>query len=181
MGAWKNALFLQEKTHVHKIPPFRGGGDFGFFGGGGSADFIFMGARIFLRFATRFARIDPRESLAIETPIFIVRQANSHESLESPNSRESPDSRESCESIRANHATKSQGVAKCRKVSQSIVGRFPRRQWHVEFSPCFFLATTAFGCPEGSSSLAIIAFGFIVRKYYYRLGKIDKRSLDSLI
>ena len=32
------------KTHVHKIPRFRGG----FWGGGGSADFIFMGARIFL-------------------------------------------------------------------------------------------------------------------------------------
>ena len=25
MGAWKNAFFLQEKTHVPKIPPFRGG------------------------------------------------------------------------------------------------------------------------------------------------------------
>ena len=34
------------KTHVHKIPRFRGGG----FGGGGSADFIFMGTRIFLIF-----------------------------------------------------------------------------------------------------------------------------------
>ena len=32
------------KTHVHKILRFRGG----FWGGGGSADFIFMGARIFL-------------------------------------------------------------------------------------------------------------------------------------
>ena len=31
------------KTHVHKIPRFFGG-----FWGGGSADFIFMGARIFL-------------------------------------------------------------------------------------------------------------------------------------
>ena len=31
------------KTHVHKIPRFRV-----FFFGGGSADFIFMGARIFL-------------------------------------------------------------------------------------------------------------------------------------
>ena len=37
------------KTHVHKIPRFRGGGYFG--SGGGSADFIFMGARIFLTFA----------------------------------------------------------------------------------------------------------------------------------
>ena len=48
MDAWKNALFLQEKNHVHKIPRFRGGGGIlGF--GGGSADFIFMGARIFLK------------------------------------------------------------------------------------------------------------------------------------
>ena len=36
------------KNHVRKIPPFKGGG----FGGGGSADFIFMGARIFLIFKT---------------------------------------------------------------------------------------------------------------------------------
>ena len=36
------------KTHAHKIPRFRGGGILGFFGGG-SADFIFMGARIFLK------------------------------------------------------------------------------------------------------------------------------------
>ena len=35
------------KTHVHKIPPFRGGGLFWVLEGG-SADFIFMGARIFL-------------------------------------------------------------------------------------------------------------------------------------
>ena len=34
------------KTYVHKIPRFRGGGILGF--GGGGADFIFMGARIFL-------------------------------------------------------------------------------------------------------------------------------------
>ena len=33
------------KNHVRKIPPFRGG-----FFGGGSAGFIFMGARIFLIF-----------------------------------------------------------------------------------------------------------------------------------
>ena len=32
------------KNHVRKIPLFWGG----FWGGGGSADFIFMGARIFL-------------------------------------------------------------------------------------------------------------------------------------
>ena len=53
---------------------------------------------------------DSRESIranrfATKTPIFVARQADSHESLEFPISRESPDSRESCESIRANHAT----------------------------------------------------------------------------
>ena len=37
------------KNHVHKIPRFRGGGILGFGGGGGGcADFICMGARIFL-------------------------------------------------------------------------------------------------------------------------------------
>ena len=36
------------ETHAHKIPRLRGGGYFVFFLGGGSADFIFMGARIFL-------------------------------------------------------------------------------------------------------------------------------------
>ena len=52
---------------------------------------------------------ESRKTFAMETPIFIARQANSHESLEFPiesDSRESPDSRESCESIRAKHATK---------------------------------------------------------------------------
>ena len=49
----KNAFFLQENLHVHKIPRvFWGGGYFGFGGGGGSADFIFMGAGIFLSLAT---------------------------------------------------------------------------------------------------------------------------------
>ena len=46
------------------------------------------------------------------------------------------------------------------------------------------LAITAFGGPEGYFSLAIIAFGafgFIVPKYYYCLGEMDKRSLDYLI
>ena len=36
------------KTSVHKIPPFFWGGMFWVLGGGGSADFIFMGAGIFL-------------------------------------------------------------------------------------------------------------------------------------
>ena len=47
----KNAFFLQENLHVHKIPRFGGGGNLVLVlgGGGGSADFIFMGAGIFLR------------------------------------------------------------------------------------------------------------------------------------
>ena len=46
------------------------------------------------------------------------------------------------------------------------------------------LAITAFGGFEGYFGLATIAFGafgFIVSKYYYRLGKMGMRSLDSLI
>ena len=46
------------------------------------------------------------------------------------------------------------------------------------------LAITAFGGPEGYFSLAIIAFGafgFLIPKCYYRLGNMDKRSLDSLV
>ena len=38
------------KNDVRKIPPFLGGGGFW---GWGSADFIFMGARIFLKIASR--------------------------------------------------------------------------------------------------------------------------------
>ena len=52
------------------------------------------------------------------------------------------------------------------------------------FSSFLPLAIIAFGGPEGYFSLAIIAFGafeFIVPKYCYRSGKMDKRSLDSLI
>ena len=47
MDAWKKSVLSAGKTHVHKIPAFRGGGYLGFLGGG-SANFIFMGARIFL-------------------------------------------------------------------------------------------------------------------------------------
>ena len=43
----KNAFFLQENLHVHKIPAFLGGGGFWVLGGG-KADFIFMGAGAFL-------------------------------------------------------------------------------------------------------------------------------------
>ena len=35
------------KTHVHKIPRFRGGGDFGFFLGGGGVPILFLWARGF--------------------------------------------------------------------------------------------------------------------------------------
>ena len=47
MDAWKNALFLQEKPMSIKFLVLEGG-VLGF-GGGGSADLIFMGAGIFLR------------------------------------------------------------------------------------------------------------------------------------
>ena len=47
MGAWEKCTLSAGKTHVLKIPRFRGGIILGFWGGG-SADFIFMGARIFL-------------------------------------------------------------------------------------------------------------------------------------
>ena len=41
---------MQENLHVHKIPLL---GFLFFFGGGGSADFVFMGARIFLMYKLR--------------------------------------------------------------------------------------------------------------------------------
>ena len=44
-GHLEKMLSFCRKNHVRKIPLFWGGG---FWGGGGSADFIFMGARIFL-------------------------------------------------------------------------------------------------------------------------------------
>ena len=47
MGAWKNALFLQEDLHVHKIPPFRGGYLGFFWGGGVPIAFLFLWARGF--------------------------------------------------------------------------------------------------------------------------------------
>ena len=45
-GRLEKSVLSAGKSHVHKIPRFRGG-YFGF-GGGGRADFIFMGAGIFL-------------------------------------------------------------------------------------------------------------------------------------
>ena len=43
MGAWKTCVLPAGQTHALKIP-----GIWGFWKGGGSADFMFMGARIFL-------------------------------------------------------------------------------------------------------------------------------------
>ena len=55
MDTWKNAFFLQENRHVHKIPCFGGGGIWGFRGGGvpiffyGRGDFSeFMPYELFL-------------------------------------------------------------------------------------------------------------------------------------
>ena len=45
-GRLEKCVLSAGKTPVYKIPRL-GGGVFGFGGGGGSADFIFMGARIF--------------------------------------------------------------------------------------------------------------------------------------
>ena len=47
MGAWHFLVLSAGKPHAHKIPPFRGGSGF-FRRGGGTANFIFMGARNFL-------------------------------------------------------------------------------------------------------------------------------------
>ena len=48
MGAWKTMRSFCRKTYVNKMPCFRGWGVFWVCRGGGSADFIFMGAGIFL-------------------------------------------------------------------------------------------------------------------------------------
>ena len=55
MGAWKNALFLQEKPMSIKFLLLGGGGILGL--GAGSADFIFMGARIFLKIRARISHV----------------------------------------------------------------------------------------------------------------------------
>ena len=49
-GRLEKCVLSAGKTHVHKIPRFRRGGVCWVFFGGGSADIIFMGARIFLNF-----------------------------------------------------------------------------------------------------------------------------------
>ena len=55
------------KTHVHKFPRFGGGG---FWGGGGSADFIFMGARIFLTDIKNVFSVRNRSSKSQSLEIF---------------------------------------------------------------------------------------------------------------
>ena len=47
-GCLEKCVLSAGKNRVHKIPRFRGGGGYFGFGGGGNADFVFMGARIFL-------------------------------------------------------------------------------------------------------------------------------------
>ena len=67
-----------------------------------------------------------------------------------------------------------------KKVRSFLLGE--NSTWN--FLSFLLLAIVAFGAPEGDFSLASIAFGafgFIVPKYYDRSGKMDKRSLDSLI
>ena len=68
MGAWKKCVLSTGKTHVHKIPPFRGRGYFGFWGGGGSADFIFMGARIFLNIGHEHGLLSGRKGRKHRSP-----------------------------------------------------------------------------------------------------------------
>ena len=65
-----------------------------------------------MRFATRFARIDSRESFAIETPVFIARLADSHESLEFP--------------IRANHPIRANRANRFARITPLRKGRLER-------------------------------------------------------
>ena len=68
MGAWKNAFFLQEKAMSIKFLVLGGGGVFGFLGGGGGADYIFLGARIFLN-----CSFQGLHSLSKENQVSLVR------------------------------------------------------------------------------------------------------------
>ena len=55
MGAWKKCVLFAGKPHAHKIPHFGGGGGILGLGGGGSADFIFMGASLDRIFKSQIA------------------------------------------------------------------------------------------------------------------------------
>ena len=60
-------LFLLQNSHDHKIPRFSGG--LGFYGGGGrSANFIFMGAGIFLNIAVYLSRISNLKDFFAQDP-----------------------------------------------------------------------------------------------------------------
>ena len=52
-GVFFFTFSLQENLHAHKILVLEGGGGLLGLGGGGSADFIFMGARIFWIFGNQ--------------------------------------------------------------------------------------------------------------------------------
>ena len=61
MDASKKCALSAGKTHVHKIPRFRGGGYFGFWGGGGPCRFYFYGREDFLIYRICFSIIvNPR-------------------------------------------------------------------------------------------------------------------------
>ena len=62
----KNAFFLQEKPMSIKFLVLGRGGVFWVLGGGESADFIFMGARIFLKMAVRVLTI-PKQDILMPT------------------------------------------------------------------------------------------------------------------
>ena len=79
------------------------------------------------------------------------------------------------------------GVAVITAETIKGLGRFSKAIIAFGVFPLFLpLMITACGGPESYfiKSLAIIVFGafeLIVPKYYTRLGKMDKKSLDSLI
>ena len=56
-GRLEKCVLSAGTTHVHKIPRFRGGAFWVLGGGGLSADFIFMGARIFLKISLVFLSV----------------------------------------------------------------------------------------------------------------------------
>ena len=85
------------------------------------------------RFATRFARIDSRESFAIETPIIIARQAGSPESLEFPIRANHP--------IRANRANRFARITPLSAESRPVCARFTQKMWF----PALFGTLSGFG------------------------------------
>ena len=68
MDAWKKCGLSAGKTHVHNIPRFRGGGYFGFGGGGGKCRFYFYGRADFSVQGTS-AKTTLLETALLRTPI----------------------------------------------------------------------------------------------------------------